>query len=1652
MYVGGNRLAFRNKSALITFFWMTVFLLSATAFSLAISAASVAANVLINEVMPSPSKVDWDLSGTASSSDEWIELYNNGSQEVNLSGWRLNDTQGTTTNFLIPNDYPLLQPNDFTVFYKAKVGSTFATQITLDNAGDTIRLYDDDSVLADTLSYGKNPGTDVAFGRIMDGASDFDNLTYPTPGTENGHCTVPRDDLYLVTNTLLCNGTYELSDLASNGILVVFADNLTLDFNQASIIGDGSGIGISLVDNSLQKTSSKDVTIANANIQNYYLGIAGINTTNIYLHDVLINFIGIGIEMQNSNLTYIQDSYILNSFEEGISGFNTQDLTLDRVTLDGNANSLVLNYSSNALVLDSKFTSSLESDILLKDKTNLFILNTSASSLNFSDNSDSNATINHYFVATVQDNEGVLSSVSVSAEDKFGNLALLDTTDGLGRTSDGTVFTDYLQNRTNKISSNNYTFTILSPQPKHLQLQDSRNIDHSGEYIFVLSLEQVKPSIQITSPSNNAIVKGFVDVNVSAADNAALSNVSFYVDNALKQTNYSNQTTGMFSFRWDSSEANDSNYTLKTVVYDSAGNSNSTEINVQVNNVNSAPGFTTMTFPQTIPEDQTFSTVLTFSDSDPGDVLTFSYNTSIGQLNSSTGAFTFTPNNSQVGIHNVKFTATDTGNLSTSIQVSFNVTNTNDAPVITSTAITSATEDTVYSYDIDASDDDLGDSSSLVFSLSANPTGMSINSSTGLIIWTPTNSQVGLNTVKVRVNDSSNAIAEQQFTISVANTNDAPSINTIGTNNIIEAVEDSQSVFSITVNDDDVVNQEDIQYFVNDTRFTITKINNTLANVTFLPTNNEVGKFAVRFSVNDSGNVSASLNVIVNVSNSNDAPILNTIGTNNVVQAVEDSLVAFTLTANDDDLLHGNSVGESLSYTANDTRFSIVKINNSLANVNFMPTNDDVPIVNVKFTVTDKSNATSAQMVQVNVTNTNDAPQITAFYPVFDNPKISELGLQMFNITASDVDLNDNLAFTWEARDSNNNSFNSLLSVDTSNNRTANFTANETIGSFTVKVTVKDSKNVTATKTWTLTVADKPVASSFDTSLTTNFSAIANLSDVANVTLGKSATLVIGQPSQVLGLVSFKQNLDLSDVVDLDNLVNISKGFVRIDSKQLPQLNKSAKLIMQALDFKSAPLLKVDLEDGNGFVNCPETLCTNVSYDVNLTKDGSGTLSFEVAHFTSYLASPNTTNVAPVIVSAPVLTGKERSQYTYNVVAVDPNNDTLTYSLLAVPNSSVIPSGMSINNATGSIKWLPELGQNGTYGITLRVSDGNLSADQSYNLTISAASRLSITEIKLKIDDEDGDKKDTLVDGAKSRDIKPGQNVEVTVKIENLFTNSDFEINDVDVEGVIKNIDDDDDIDDEDENIDIDAGDEEKARLNFEIPVYADKGEYKLMITASGRGSDGIDYQDNATVFLVVEKKKHELAITKALLSPPKLNCADSTVLQVVVNNLGKDQEDDGLLVIENSLLNLSISEKLDLEEGTGDSDDESIYSKFYPIKVSKDVEAGTYDIKLSTYYDKTHLSKEKSVQLVVEDCLENKEAEKQQSVLEKPSESEDEIVVIEKSAEEILALIPEVSAFDTTPEEAVDTSFQTTLIIIALILLTGMGILIVGAFVIRKN
>ncbi|MCL4729037.1 MAG: hypothetical protein KJ044_01200, partial [Planctomycetes bacterium] len=86
-------------------------------------------------------------------------------------------------------------------------------------------------------------------------------------------------------------------------------------------------------------------------------------------------------------------------------------------------------------------------------------------------------------------------------------------------------------------------------------------------------------------------------------------------------------------------------------------------------------------------------------------------------------------------------------------------------------------------------------------------------------------------------------------------------------------------------------------------------------------------------------------------------------------------------------------------------------------------------------------------------------------------------------------------------------------------------------------------------------------------------------------------------------------------------------------------------------------------------------------------------------------------NTAPTFTSTAPTTGTVGQPYSYQATATDAEGGTLTFSLVAGP------AGMNASG-TGLVTWTPSAG--GTFNATLRVTDGALHTDQTWNITVSA--------------------------------------------------------------------------------------------------------------------------------------------------------------------------------------------------------------------------------------------------------------------------------------------------------------------------------------------
>lgn len=133
--------------------------------------------------------------------------------------------------------------------------------------------------------------------------------------------------------------------------------------------------------------------------------------------------------------------------------------------------------------------------------------------------------------------------------------------------------------------------------------------------------------------------------------------------------------------------------------------------------------------------------------------------------------------NDWYGNETIVIKATDSGNgafpKSDSVEVTFSIFKKNDPPVITSTPLLVVNEDNNYNYTLTATDND-GDV--LTYNALENPSWLTFSASTRMLTGKPTNSEVGIHPVKLRVSDGKVTV-DQNFEITVSNVNDLPVIS-----------------------------------------------------------------------------------------------------------------------------------------------------------------------------------------------------------------------------------------------------------------------------------------------------------------------------------------------------------------------------------------------------------------------------------------------------------------------------------------------------------------------------------------------------------------------------------------------------------------------------------------------------------------------------------------------------------------------------------------------------------------------------------------------------------------------------------------------------------------------------------------------------------
>jgi uncharacterized protein (UPF0179 family) len=329
--------------------------------------------------------------------------------------------------------------------------------------------------------------------------------------------------------------------------------------------------------------------------------------------------------------------------------------------------------------------------------------------------------------------------------------------------------------------------------------------------------------------------------------------------------------------------------------------------------------------------------------------------------------------------------------------ITITVTEGNAAPVLVSIGSKTVDEGSLLSFTATATDSDIP-TNSLVFSLDAgSPNGSSIDPTTGLFSWTPSEAQGPGSynpTIRVTDNGSPARSSSERITITVKEVNQAPVLATIGDRVVDEG---SQLSFTAAATDPDVP-ANPLTYSLDSGAPGGASINAVTGVFTWTPTEAQgPGAYPVTIRVSDNGRPAfedwETFNITI--AEVNAAPVLSAIGSKSVP---EGSALTFTAIATDSD-----NLPSSLTFSLDAGAPAGASIHPTSGQFTWNPTEAQGPgSYQVTMRVTDDGSpdANDSEMITITVTEVNSEPVLAL---VSDQEIDENVGLN-FTAKASDMD------------------------------------------------------------------------------------------------------------------------------------------------------------------------------------------------------------------------------------------------------------------------------------------------------------------------------------------------------------------------------------------------------------------------------------------------------------------------------------------------------------------------------------------------------------------------------------------------------------------------------------------------------------------------
>lgn len=346
----------------------------------------------------------------------------------------------------------------------------------------------------------------------------------------------------------------------------------------------------------------------------------------------------------------------------------------------------------------------------------------------------------------------------------------------------------------------------------------------------------------------------------------------------------------------------------------------------------------------------------------------------------------------------------------------------------------------------------------------------------------------------------------------------------------------------------------------------------------------------------------------------------------------------------------------------------------------------------------------------------------------------------------------------------------------------------------------------------------------------------------------------------------------------------------------------------------------------------------------------------------------------------------------------------------------------------------------GTVAVSGTVNGNTDSA--TVDVLMQAINQLTIKKARI----ECGDKSQSLDDGDRVNNLKPGTDCSLEVQVENNFDDSDRnnqKIGDIEFSTIDVTLDSsnsDADIDEGDDISDLSADSDDAITADIQIDPEADDGAITIDIRVSGRDENNALHGEARSFKLDITRLTHDLQIQRVELSPSLVTVCENTNVKASVSilNQGKRNEDEA--AVEISIPDLKFIKKIENIEL--DKDDSTAVS--FDIPVAKNAKAGVVRVDVKTYFDTLAPSNSGSADLTISAC-----------------EEEETVEVVEEN-KTTSVVVPQVTPVTTSgqaqaaPKKTASTSFTSSPAYVALLavlcVLIAGGIAALVVFIVRKK